>query len=287
MPVVRFKLMGLAFVAGLAAAGPAAAGSADYYVHYSLVVNAWEYATTSVTVDDPDGQPLQKPAGACGLRFEYPDDADWQVPGYGTYDPHTVGHIHVWLPSDDCGAWTNVVVEPDYEDDDDITAPPQGVGGTLRVLDAKAYWIHSDGSKLVYDHCCGIDYLADVGLKEGFVQAPAEVQSLKGLLLGATIAPGALSQLAAGEAALLQLSQDLQEAVTRRRGAPSPRLEAAMRGLEDAAQALAGDAVAKLHTCRMRIDRGDRPGAFIAAELARTAVERARAALETVDNWSH
>src|SRR5262245_34028519 len=108
----------LAVVAGGSVASTAAAASADYYVHYTVSFDN-SNATTSITVDAPNGTTLVRPATACGMRFEYPDDVDWQVPGFGTYDSHTDGAIDVWLPGPGCGAWNNVVLEADDDEADD------------------------------------------------------------------------------------------------------------------------------------------------------------------------
>src|SRR4030095_9021524 len=90
---IRKALVATALAVGLGAANAASAASADYYIEYSISLSPVQCATTSVTVD---GQTLLKPNGACGMRFEYPEDADWIVPVYDDVDTHTQGHTHLW-----------------------------------------------------------------------------------------------------------------------------------------------------------------------------------------------
>lgn len=140
--------VGIALVLGMVAIAQGA--ERDYYVHFSASnPNSGvpsNYVTASITVDGPGGKPLQRPAGACGMRFESVDDTDWLVSI--PYAPDFHGSINVWLPSKDCGAWTTVVIERDNVVGQ--VSQPSGVAGSLRVEGAAAYWIDSGGDKLIY-----------------------------------------------------------------------------------------------------------------------------------------
>ncbi len=137
-----------AMVLGIATTAQSA--QRDYYVHFSAYNPnngvSGNYVTASITPDNPGGQPLQRPAGACGMRFENVDDTAWLTPI--PYAPDFNGSINVWLPSKDCGAWNTVVIERDNVNGQ--VSQPSGVAGSLRVEGAAAYWIDSGGHKLVY-----------------------------------------------------------------------------------------------------------------------------------------
>src|SRR5690349_9325804 len=102
-----------AIVLGMATTAQSA--QRDYYVHFSAYNPdngvPGNYVTASITADQSGGKPLQRPAGACGMRFESVDDTDWLTPI--PYAPDFHGSINVWLPSKDCGAWNTVVIERD------------------------------------------------------------------------------------------------------------------------------------------------------------------------------
>jgi len=280
---MRTTLRAAALAVGLVSAQAATAASADYYVQYSISASPAQFAATSVTLD---GQTLVKPAGACGMRFEYPEDADWVVPVYDDVDTHTQGHINVWLPSDDCGAWTNIVVEADDDDADDVGFPPYGVPGTLRVLDAYAYWIDSGGNKLVYKHCCGADYVYGNELRALERQAPAELGAIKRLLRGGPSTLGNLTeQLAQSEQTLRAISRELTYAIQQRRTQFADRIERSVRQLEDDATAAVNAALAAQVNCRNSSKAGDGVNAFYACDAAIDAVKRAGAATDTAHNW--
>jgi hypothetical protein len=279
---IRDALLATALAVGLGGANAALAASADYYIDYSISLNPAQYATTSVTVN---GQTLVKPNGACGMRFEYPEDADWVVPVYDDVDTHTQGHINVWLPSDNCGAWTNIVVEADDDDADDVTFPPYGVPGTLRVLDAYAYWIDSGGNKLVYQYCCGKDYVYGNEFKALKLQAPAELGAIKRLLRGSATPSALTEQLATNEQTLRAISRELTYAIAQRRTQLVGKLERSVRRLEDDATAAVNAALSAQANCRSSANAGDSVGAFLACDAALDAVKQAGAAADTAHNW--
>jgi hypothetical protein len=279
---IRNALLATAIAIGLGGANAASAASADYYIEYSFSFSL-AYATTSVTVD---GQTLVKPNGACGMRFEYPENADWLVPVYGDIDTRSHGHINVWLPSDDCGAWPNVVLEADDDDDgNDITSPPYSVPGTLRVLDAYAYWIDSGGNKLVYKYCCGKDYVYGNEFKALERQAPAELGAIKRLLRGGSTTGALTEQLATSEQTLRTISRELSYAIAQRRTQFVDKLERSVRRLEDDATAAVNAALAAQASCRNSAKAGDSVGAFLACDAALDAVKQAGAAADTAHNW--
>lgn len=262
------------------------AAEADYYVQYSIAITDSEYASTTVTVDAPDGPALVRPTGACGMRFEYPDDVDWIIPIYDDEDSNTMGHINVWLPSSNCSAWNNILIEPDNDDSDDVTFAPHSVPGTLRVVAAKAYWIDSGGNKLVYKNCCGKAAVA-AGAKAtaSVAQSAVELKTVM-RLLGVGGSPATIiEQLAASEWALQVTGIDLQQAVAQRRAVAVGRLENTVRGLEHDEQTLIGDATLSLSACRAYFGQGDLARALIACNAALNAVEGAQAARVTVDAW--
>jgi hypothetical protein len=262
------------------------AAEADYYVHYTIAIAANQYASTTVNVDAADGPALVRPNGACGMRFEYPDDADWLIPIYDDEDTNTLGHINVWLPSSDCSAWNKIEIEPDNDGEDDVTFAPHSVPGTLRVADAKAYWIDGAGKKLVYKHCCGKDAVT-VGDKvtAGIAQSSAELKAVKRSLGVGSSTAAIDEQLAASQQTLHAVSADLQQAMAQRQTIAPGRLDGAVRGLERDAQTLIGDALLSHTACRGYFGQGDLTRALIACDAAFSAVESAHAVLATMHNW--
>lgn len=279
----------IAYTAILAAASltPHVHGAeADYYVHYSIALTDSEYASTTVTVDAADGPALVRPTGACGMRFEYPDDVDWIIPIYDDEDTNTMGHINVWLPSSNCSAWNNILIEPDNDDNDDVTFAPHSVPGTLRVDEAKAYWIDAGGNKLVYKHCCGkTAVVAGAKATASVAQSAAELKSVTRSLSAGSSSATIIEQLAVSERALQAAGVDLQQAVAQRRAVALGRLENTVRGLEHDEQALIGDAALSLSACRAYFGQGDLARAQITCNAALNAVRGAQAALITVDAW--
>ena len=129
-----------------ALAMPAAhALQADYYVQFTPHIGGGgPPVVASITRGGLNGQLLTRPAGACGMLFEYADGVSWSP--QHTVPAHS-GTLRVWPAITDCG-WDWVVIEvPGMPGQ--ISQPQDSVGWLL-VRNAQAFWIDGNGKKLIY-----------------------------------------------------------------------------------------------------------------------------------------
>ncbi len=269
---------------GLVVSSQASALSTDYYIDYSIASGIGGYATTTVHQHDPGpgGNVLQRPDDACGMRFEFPDDADWIVPVYPNVDTGTNGAINVWLPSNDCGAWNNIVVEPDIGSEQ--IGPPYSVPGTLRIEDAKAYWIDGTGNKLIYYYCCGIDHVYNNDLQVSR-QGGQKLLQLKKLLWQSTDSKQVSKPLIDTRRFLMNLERQLNSSVSERRRQDSDKLELSIRSLESQALNKTRQAIQALSTGLSHLRDGNFGGTRKSCDKALASLEAARSALATTANW--
>ncbi len=286
----------VAGVAMLVTAPFAAALNQDYYVHFSTYSGSG-YADTYITAVSSGGTQLVKPATACGLRFEGYDTTSWLF-GYGfNYSPDFSvwknGGIDVWLPSAGCGAWGNLVVEPDSTGPGEasLVSPPGDFAGMLYVPDARAYWIDKDGKKLIYKHVCNdcsassdFTYGSHGGV-HGWVVVPEQLKTLTRSLGGMKDIRSIGLLLDLSQRSLQDLSRELAIKITARRSYKAARIESALRGLEDAATRNLNLAIARQLDCRAYQERGDVKSAANACQAAFNAVDQARGNVGSAENW--
>lgn len=289
--ILRFRCLAVAgiFVFG---AVTASAVEHNYYVHFTAFPPSGQ-ATTSVTSGSPNAAALSRPVDACGVRFEAADSFSWDLPYGLVYPLPSPPAANVWLPSSECSAGGGVWAET-YDVNTDSTsghfAQPSDMDGIFLATDAKLYWIDAQGNKLVYKYTCNVCVgnkpVYSVGNSgSSWVIVSDRIKSVKQALAEMPVRLGVAALLADSERSLQQLSYNVVNAVARRRSFVAGRLDPAVRGLEDSAQARLVTATSQLRDCGSHHARGDMKAAFLACDASLRAVELARAAVDTAENW--
>lgn len=275
---------------------PAAAASHDYFVHgeaYNPLGGG--YQPSYITIDWLEGDALVAPEDACGMRFEGDFNMQWLSNNDELVDNiPTGGAADVMLPSDDCGAWQGVTVEPVDEDGDpngDPYVPPHDFSGRIETY-ATSYWINSNGDKLVYLYqpCHPMPQCIlgpQVFVANGWSQALRDpIRELRAVQFGLGRGDStAMTLLARAGDALDVAARTTADRVQYRRAVDTGGLERPMRQVEDAALASIADAQRSVGVCRKELAHGNRDAAYRTCDEALREVQSARDALDTGDAW--